>query len=44
MMDEEPSGSRLDRVNKIIWLVCGIVTVILVVVIMVTVMVRGTGY
>jgi uncharacterized membrane protein len=43
-MGEEPKGSRLDRFNKIMWLFSGIITAILVVVIMVIIMVRGTGY
>lgn len=43
-MDQEPNGSRLDRFNKILWLVCGVITAIIVLIIMVTVMIRGAGY
>ena len=43
-MAEEPRESKLDKVNRVMWLVSGIVTAILVIVIMVIIMVRGTGY
>jgi uncharacterized membrane protein len=43
-MAEEPTGSRLDKINKMMWLVSGIITAILVVVIMIIIMVRGSGY
>ena len=43
-MGAEPPLSKLDRMNRMIWLVSGIVTAILVVVIMIIILVRGTGY
>jgi uncharacterized membrane protein len=43
-MEPEPPPSKLDRMNRMIWLVSGIVTAILVVVIMIIILVRGTGY
>jgi hypothetical protein len=42
-MTDEPT-SKLDKLNKLMWLISGIVTAILVVVIMIIIMVRGTGY
>lgn len=42
-MTDEPA-SKLDKLNKFMWLISGIVTAILVVVIMVIIMVRGSGY
>jgi hypothetical protein len=42
-MTEEPT-SKLDKLNKLMWLISGIVTAILVVVIMIIIMVRGSGY
>jgi type IV secretory pathway component VirB8 len=42
-MADEPE-SKLDRLNKLMWLIAGIVTAILVVVIMIIIMVRGSGY
>ncbi|MEW6325504.1 MAG: hypothetical protein AB1515_08985 [Nitrospirota bacterium] len=43
-MAEEPPESKLDRVNRIMWLVSGIVTAVLVVIIMIIIMIRGSGY
>jgi len=43
-MAEEPPESKLDRLNRWMWLVSGIVTAILVIVIMIIIMVKGTGY
>ena len=43
-MAEEPPESKLGKVNRVMWLVSGIVTAILVIVIMVIIVVRGTGY
>lgn len=42
-MSDEPE-SKLDKLNKLMWLISGIVTAILVVVIMIIIMVRGSGY
>lgn len=42
-MTDEPE-SKLDKLNKLMWLISGIVTAILVVVIMIIIMVRGSGY
>ena len=43
-MEEEPPSSKLDRMNRMVWLVAGVVTAILVVVIMIIIVIRGTGY
>jgi len=42
-MAEEPE-SKLDRFNKLMWLISGIATAILVIVIMIIIVVRGSGY
>lgn len=42
-MTDEPE-SKLDKLNKLMWLISGIVTAILVVVIMIIIMVKGSGY
>lgn len=43
-MAQEPPESKLARLNRMMWLVSGIVTAILVIVIMVIIMVQGSGY
>ena len=43
-MAEEPKPSRLERFNKITWMVMGVITAVLVIVIMIIIVVRGTGY
>lgn len=43
-MAEEPTESKLSKLNRVMWLISGIVTAILVVVIMVIIMMRGSGY
>lgn len=43
-MTEEPTESKLGKLNRVMWLISGIVTAILVVVIMVIIMMRGSGY
>ncbi|HUJ80197.1 MAG TPA: hypothetical protein VLY45_07785 [Nitrospiria bacterium] len=42
-MAGEPE-SKLDRFNKIMWLVSGIVTAVLVIAIMIIILIKGTGY
>jgi hypothetical protein len=42
-MAEEPE-SKLDRFNKLMWLISGIVTAVLVIAIMIIILVRGSGY
>jgi len=42
-MTEEPE-SKLDRFNKLMWLISGIVTAILVIAIMIIILVKGSGY
>jgi hypothetical protein len=42
-MGDEPE-SKLDKANRLMWLISGIVTAILMVVIMIIIMVRGSGY
>jgi len=43
-MADEPTESKLDKLNRTMWLISGIVTVILVLVIMVIIMMKGSGY
>jgi len=36
--------SKLDRFNKLMWLISGIVTAVLVIAIMIIILVKGSGY
>ena len=43
-MAEEAKPSKLERFNKIIWMIMGVITAVLVIVIMIIIVVKGTGY